>query len=229
LSVVFVTGAGTDIGKTFVACALLRALREAGREVAALKPVVSGVAAVGDPAFEASDTVRLLRACGVAPTPEAIEACSPWRFAAPLSPDMAAAAEGRTLLLADVVAWSKRQVADAAPHDLVLIEGVGGVMSPIADDGLVLDWIAALDNPALLVAGTYLGAISHALTALAALRGRGVEVAGLIVSETDGASVTLDATVCALARYAGDVSIHPMARGAPAPVALVKQLTASNF
>jgi dethiobiotin synthetase len=225
VSVVFITGAGTDIGKTYVACALLRTLGEAGHPVMALKPVVSGVGSVGDPEFDASDTARLLRAAGVAPTSQAIEACSPWRFAAPLSPDMAAAAEGRTLSLADVVAWTRRQIEDAEPDALVLIEGVGGVMSPLAQDGLVLDWIAALNAPTLLVAGNYLGAISHALTALATLKSRGVEVAGLVVSETEGATVTLDATVSALARYVGDVPIYAMARGAPAPEALVGGLS----
>ncbi len=226
MSVIFVTGAGTDLGKTYVACALLRALHEAGRSVLALKPVISGVAAVGDPDFDASDTARLLVAAGVAPTPEAIQACSPWRFTAPLAPDMAAAAEGRTLALADVIAWSRRQIADAEPGGLVLIEGAGGVMSPIASDGLVLDWIAALDYPALLVAGTYLGAISHALTALSALKVRAVDVAGLVVSETEGATVTLDATVSALTKYVGDVPIHSLARGGPAPEALVAALSA---
>jgi dethiobiotin synthetase len=225
VSVIFVTGAGTDIGKTYVACALLRALREAGRPVLALKPVVSGLAPMGDPDFDASDTARLLEAAGVALTRDAVEACSPWRFAAPLSPDMAAAAEGRTLALADVIDWSRRQIAQAAPGDVVLIEGVGGVMSPIAQDGLVLDWIAALAQPVLLVCGSYLGAISHALTALAALRGRGVEVAGLLVSETHGATVPLDATISALARYVGDVPLYLLARGGTAPEALIKRLS----
>ncbi len=225
MSVIFVTGAGTDIGKTYVACALLRALREAGRPVLALKPVVSGLAPMGDPDFDASDTARLLEAAGVALTRDAVEACSPWRFAAPLSPDMAAAAEGRTLALADVIDWSRRQIAQAAPGDVVLIEGVGGVMSPIAQDGLVLDWIAALAQPVLLVCGSYLGAISHALTALAALRGRGVEVAGLLVSETHGATVPLDATISALARYVGDVPLYLVARGGTAPEALIKRLS----
>jgi dethiobiotin synthetase len=221
MSVVFVAGAGTDIGKTYVACALLRAVHGAGRPVVALKPVVSGVAPFGDPDFDTSDTARLLHAAGVARTPQAIEACSPWRFAAPLSPDMAAAEEGRTLVLADVIDWSRRRIAQAAPGALVLIEGVGGVMSPMAQDGLVLDCMAALDLPALLVTGTYLGAISHALTALTALKGRDVDVTALVVSETQGASVTLDATVSALARYVGDTPIYTMARGAPAPEALI--------
>jgi len=226
MSVVFVTGAGTDIGKTYVSCALLHALRAAGQWVRALKPVVSGVGPVGDPSFDASDTARLLRAAGVAPTPDVIEGCSPWRFAAPLSPDMAAAQEGRTLALADVVAWSRHQIDQAAPGDLLLIEGVGGVMSPMADDGLVLDWIAALNHPALLVCASHLGAISHALTALAALKGRGIDVAGLVVSETEGATVTLEATVSALAKYVGDTPLYAMARDAAAPEALVRALSA---
>jgi dethiobiotin synthetase len=228
MSIIFMTGAGTDIGKTYISCALLRGLREAGRSVMALKPVVSGVGPIDDPDFEASDTARLLQAAGVARTPDAIAACSPWRFAAPLSPDMAAAQEGRTLALADVVAWSRRRIADAEPDAFVLIEGVGGVMSPVAEDGLVLDWIEALNHPALLVAGTYLGAISHALTALVALKGRGIEVAGLLASETDGASVTLEATVSALTRYVGDTPIYVVARGAPAPQALVEALSAAH-
>jgi len=221
MSMIFVTGAGTDIGKTYVACAILYALAEADRPVLPLKPVISGVGPAGDPASDASDTTRLLHAAGVAPTPQTIEACSPWRFAAPLSPDMAAALEGRSLALADIVAWCRRQIEQAPPDTLVLTEGAGGVMSPIAQDGLVLDLIVALDAPALLVVGTYLGAISHGLTALAALQGRGVKVLGLVVSETLGAPVTLDATVSALARYAGDVPIHRIAQGAPAPAALV--------
>jgi dethiobiotin synthetase len=225
MSAIFVTGAGTDIGKTYVACTLLRGLVEAGQPVLALKPVVSGVGAVGDRDFEASDTARLLQASGISPTPDAIEGCSPWRFEAPLSPDMAAAQEGRTLALAEVARWSRRRMSEAAPETLVLIEGVGGVMSPVAADGLVLDWIAALGCPALLVAGTYLGAISHALTALAALQGRGVDVCGLVVSETDGATVTLDATTSALARYVGNTPIYVVARGAPAPRALISALS----
>ena len=85
----FVTATGTGIGKTHVACGLLRAQGGAG-----LKPVLSGF----DPASAAdSDAGRLLAAMGRPITPETIAAISPWRFAAPLSPDMAAAREGRAV------------------------------------------------------------------------------------------------------------------------------------
>jgi dethiobiotin synthetase len=224
VSVIFVTGAGTDIGKTYVACALLRAARQAGRPVLALKPVVSGVAPVGDPDFDASDTARLLDAAGVAPTPEAIEACSPWRFAAPLSPDMAAAQEGRTLALADVVAWSRRRIAEAAPATFVLIEGVGGVMSPMAQDATGLDWLQALSCPALLVTGAYLGAISHTLTALSALQTHGIDSSAVIVNAREGQTIGAEATADAIRRLGPRVPIYTLAPGDSAPSALVEAL-----
>ena len=97
---VFVTATGTDIGKTFVACGLIRALRRKGRAAAALKPVLSGF----EPAeAEGSDSGRLLAALGRPVTPDEIARISPWRFAAPLSPDMAALREKRTLDFAGVV------------------------------------------------------------------------------------------------------------------------------
>jgi dethiobiotin synthetase len=224
VSVIFVTGAGTDIGKTYVACALLRAARQAGRPVLALKPVVSGVAPVGHPDFDASDTARLLDAAGVAPTPEAIEACSPWRFAAPLSPDMAAAKEDRTLALTDIVAWSRGEIAKAEPHTFVLIEGVGGVMSPITPDATGIDWLKGLSCPALLVTGAYLGAISHTLTAISALQTHGIKISAVIVNAREDQTIGAEATADAIRRLGPRVPIYTLAPGERAPFALVEAL-----
>jgi dethiobiotin synthetase len=225
MSVIFVTGAGTDIGKTYVACALLRAAREAGRPVLALKPVVSGLAPVGDPAFETSDTARLLKAAGLATTPDTIEACSPWRFTAPLSPDMAAAREGRTLALADVIAWSRRRIGETPSDTFVLIEGVGGVMSPITPDATGLDWLRALSCPAVLVTGAYLGAISHTLTALSALRTHGIEVAAVIVNAREDQTVGAEATADAIRRLGPPAPIHTLGVGESISPALIESLT----
>jgi dethiobiotin synthetase len=197
----FVAGAGTDIGKTHVACALVRGRRSLGRSVLALKPVASGVGPVDEAAFAESDTARLLAAQGLAATPAEVDGCSPWRFAAPLSPDMAAQAEGRRLLLPEVVDWCRRRIAGVEAD--VLIEGVGGVMSPATEDALNLDWAAALDCPVLLVGGTYLGAISHVLTALEVVRARGLPLAGLVLNEATPGSVGLEATAQAVGRFGG--------------------------
>ena len=167
---VFVAGAGTEIGKTYVTAALTRRLLSQGRSVLTLKPLASGVPGLDDPAFALSDTAILLDAQGIPPTPAAVTSCSPWRFSAPLSPDLAAAREGRSLHLDDLVAWCRDRIRAAPVGTIVLIEGVGGLMSPVTDEATGLDWLKALDLPALLVSGSYLGAISHALTAIETLR-----------------------------------------------------------
>lgn len=213
MSVLFVAGAGTDIGKTYVSCALVRQWRMSGCTVRALKPVASGMPALGDPGFQDSDTARLLAAQNLPRNETTVAACTPWRFEAPLSPDMAAAVEGRFLPLADIVAWTQSIVREVPADDLVLIEGVGGVMSPIASDGLNIDLIAALARPAILVGGTYLGAISHTLTAITALRAHSIELWGLVINETAGSSVDFAATVGSLVRFAPHVRVMTLRYG----------------
>ena len=194
----FVTATGTEVGKTFVTCGLARAARRAGLPVAALKPVLTGYAP-GDAAD--GDAGRLLAACGDAVTESAIEAISPWRYAAPLSPDMAAAAEGRAAPDLAAVAASCR--AALAPGRLTLIEGIGGVMVPLDRRHTILDLMTDLALPILLIAPTTLGAISHALTAVAALAGRGLAPALLLVVESPGSTVPTTATRDTLAAHYG--------------------------
>lgn len=176
MSALFVAGTGTDIGKTHVACALIRALKAKGLAVDAFKPVVSGF----DPADpSASDPARLAQALG---DPSALPRISPRRYLAPLAPNLAARLEGDTLHLADLTADCR--AALAGEHDLMLVEGAGGVMSPLTDEATNLDLIADLGLPVLLIAGSYLGTISHVLTALIALRARGATVAAIVMSES---------------------------------------------
>jgi dethiobiotin synthetase len=211
MSAYFVTATGTDIGKTFVARGLIRALRARGRNVAALKPVMSGF----EPAEAAgSDSGLLLAALGRPITPETIAKISPWRLAAPLAPDMAAARENRTLDIDELIRFC--QGAVAGEHDTLLIEGAGGVMSPINADRIVLDWIVALGLPVILVAGSYLGTISHTLTALDVIARRGLTTAALVISETPRSPVRLDETRDAIARFAPDLDIVALPRLTPA-------------
>jgi dethiobiotin synthetase len=159
---VFVAGAHTDVGKTFVACGLIRAARSAGLAVEAVKPVVSGF----DPADWAdSDPGRLLAALGRPLTVDALEAMAPWRFAAPLAPPMAARLEQRDLRLSAIADFCAARAA-ASRADLLVVEGVGGLMSPIAEGATGLQLMSALHYPVVLVGGSYLGSISHTLTAL---------------------------------------------------------------
>ncbi len=186
----FVTATGTDIGKTFVGAALLRHWRMAGVTAGAFKPLVSGI----DPADPTgSDPAALLAALGRDPTPENLDGISPWRFAAPLAPNMAARLEGKVVDYPSVLAACRDRIAT---HDgMLLVEGVGGVMAPITDDRTVLDWMGDLGLPVLLVAGTYLGTISHILTAHAALAARNLRVSALVLSETPGGTVPAADTI----------------------------------
>ena len=202
MSVLFVTGAGTDIGKTYVTALLTRQLRATARAVLALKPVASGAPPIGHPDFGDTDTARLLDAQGLPCSPANVETCTPWRFTAPLSPDMAAAADGRTIELAALLAWCRTKIAGAASDATVLIEGVGGVMSPMTTDALNLDVMKALGCPAILVGGSYLGAISHVLTALEVLKVCRVPVMALVINETAGSTVPLRETVACIQKYA---------------------------
>ena len=199
MSALFVAGAGTDVGKTHVACALIRTLRAGGAPVAAIKPLVSGI---DEADWAASDPGRLLAALGRPLTAETLAAISPWRYRAPLAPDMAAAPEGREVEVEAVIGFCRDQiVADA--HRRLLIEGVGGVMSPIATLATNLDWMCALGCPVLLVGGSYLGSISHTLTAIAALRGAGLSLAGVVISQSADAQTPFDETVASVARLSG--------------------------
>ena len=165
MSTLFVTGSGTGVGKTLVTQLIVTALRQRGRRVHALKPIVSGFDAS---APEESDTAQLLDALGMTLDAPNLDAVSPWRFAEPLSPDMAARREGRTIPFDELVAFCARQAADTT----TVIEGVGGVMVPLDESHTVIDWIAAVASPTVLVTGSYLGAISHTLTALETLSAR---------------------------------------------------------
>ncbi|MGZ0245908.1 MAG: dethiobiotin synthase [Alphaproteobacteria bacterium] len=205
---VFVTASGTDIGKTYVAEALLGQWRASGRTVAVLKPILSGY----DPAEAAgSDTGRLLTASGVEITPESIDLVSPWRYAAPLSPDMAAAREGRNVPVDDVIAYCAAAIAESDEVGMsLLIEGIGGVMVPLDETRTVADLIAALGIPAILVGGSYLGSLSHTMTAYEALRSRNIAVDCIIISETPDSDVPLAETRDVLARFVQSAPVEVM-------------------
>src|SRR4029077_9717213 len=200
VTAIFITGTGTEVGKTFVAASLIRHLRQMGRSVEAIKPVVSGF----DPDQAAgSDPGILLQALGYPATPPNIERISPWCFRAAMSPDAAARQEDRRIDVDEVVAFCQSAIEQR--QDILLIEGVGGIMVPLDQQRTILDVMMTLQLPLILVAGSYLGTISHTLTALDAVFRRDLSVLAIIVSETRGSPVPLKETVAAIARCAGPV------------------------
>jgi dethiobiotin synthetase len=192
----FITSTGTGIGKTFITAALARQARALGKSVAAYKPVISGF----DPAKpEESDTGVLLHSLGLSLTPENIARISPWRFVMPLAASMAARLENRKLDFDELVAQGQKAMNGS--EDTVLIEGVGGVMVPLDERHTVIDWIEVLEIQVMLVVGSYLGTISHTLTALSVLEQRAIPVFAVIVNESETGDVSLQATVEELSNW----------------------------
>jgi dethiobiotin synthetase len=208
MSAAFVTATGTEIGKTFVCVGLIQHLRSAGRSVDAIKPVVSGF----DPAaWQDSDPAMLLAALGRPLILDEVERVSPWRFAAPLSPHMAARDEGRPIAFDQVVEFCRRTMS----RSLLLIEGIGGIMVPLDERRTVLDLMSMLRIPIVLVAGSYVGTISHTLTALEVLARRNLNIAGVVVSESKDSAASLTDTVATLAHFADAIDVVGIPRLAP--------------
>jgi dethiobiotin synthetase len=192
MTTVFVTATGTEVGKTVVVRGLIKALREQGRAVETLKPVVSGY----DPHEAAgSDPGLLLAALGEPITPDGIARISPFRFTAPVSPHLAARREGKKIDFNAVVELCRWRMQTCTGTGVLIIEGVGGVMAPLDDHRTVLDWMIALNQPIILVAGSYLGTLSHTFSAIDVLERRDLTIAALVVNETAGSSVSFADTM----------------------------------
>jgi dethiobiotin synthetase len=210
MSAVFITATGTDIGKTFVTAGLIRHIGASGGAIGAIKPIVSGF----DPqAWQTSDSAVLLAALGRPVALVEVEAISPWRFKAPLSPDLASRLESRGIVFQEVVEFCRKSIA--ATRGMLLIEGVGGVMVPLDDRRTVLDLMSVLRIPVVLVAGSYVGTISHTLTALEIMARRNLDLAAVVVSESRESAASLEDTVATIARFADAIDLIALPRLAP--------------
>ena len=184
-----------------------------------MKPVISGWDQGDAEAIAASDTGQLLAAQGIEATVEAIDACSPFRFKAPLSPDMAAAREGLGIDFDRLVGFCRQEVENTGDEETLFIEGVGGVMVPLTERHTVLDWIAELGLPVLLVVGSYLGTISHTLTAVMAMRTKHIALRAIVISESEESPVPCEETAETIKRHLGSATIEIVPRDGAAPAA----------
>jgi dethiobiotin synthetase len=188
----FITGTGTGVGKTYVGALIARSLRASGLRVGVYKPVASGCEQRGGD-LVSSDAVALWEAAG---RPAKLEQVCPQIFAAPLAPHLAARAECRRvdprLLREGIDVWR-----DAS--DIVLVEGAGGLMSPLSDDDYTADLALEFGYPLVIVAANVLGTINATLQTLitASTYCRGLGVAGIVlnspVSLVDDLSVSSNA------------------------------------
>ena len=205
----FITGTDTDAGKTFLAAAILRALVGAGLTPGAYKPVASGSGP------HDGDARALWEAAGRRLDPGLV---CPQRFRAALAPHHAARLEGRSvdeaLLEEGLAPW-------LASSDLIVVEGAGGLFSPISEHSLNIDLALRLAFPAVIVDGGRLGCVGRVLAARTAAAARRLPVAAVVVSQSVGDDGRPLSDPTAPRRIAADGAAELRARLPELPVALL--------
>lgn len=172
----FITGSGTEVGKTHIGALIATQLLAEGRRVGVYKPVASGCVPKGDN-LVSEDAVTLWEAAG---RPLSLDAVCPQRFRAAISPHRAAWLDGARVdpgLLRDGLAPWK------AGFDFVLVEGAGGLMSPLSDDDYNADLALDLGLPLLVVVPNRLGVINDALQTVVTAEAKGLRVAGVVLND----------------------------------------------
>jgi dethiobiotin synthase len=178
---IFITGTGTGVGKTIVTAAILRAARAAGIDAVPFKPVQTG-AVDGPYGLRAPDVEFCLAAAGLRPKPDEAALMAPLLYKPACSPHLAGRIEGRPADLDTIRSCAETLLAR---HDAVIVEGAGGVMVPLNDSATMLDLMAALGLPVLVVAINGLGTINHTLLTLSALRQAKLAVLGVVFNQPE--------------------------------------------
>ena len=206
---VYITGTDTGIGKTFVSCALLHALRAEGLRAVGMKPVASGCERT-DEGWRNDDALRLLAASDPQPDYALV---NPYALPAPTAPELAACDVGVEVSLPPL-----RVAFDAltAVADVVVVEGVGGWAAPLSPRLDQSDLVHALELPVVLVVGLRLGCINHARLSVRAIRADGGQLLGWIGSAIDPQFERSEETVAILDRCIPAARLGLLPHGADA-------------
>jgi len=179
----FVIGTDTNVGKTYVASALLRHFVSSGKRAVGMKPVASGCELSAHGIWQGQlvndDVVALYEAGNV---PAALELINPYHFVPAIAPHIAAEKAGVEIDI-DLIVRSYHTLAEMA--DVVVVEGAGGFFVPVSDLQTLADLAVKLKLPIMLVVGMRLGCINHALLTVEAIRARGLTLAGWVANRID--------------------------------------------
>lgn len=208
---IFVTGTDTEVGKSVLAAAICAALVDEGRSVAAFKPVVTGLD--DPPGPFGHDHELLARSAGGRQRPEDV---APYRFAPPVSPHLAAELAGVALEPTELLAHARGQARAA---DLLVAEGVGGLLVPITPGYLVRDLAVDLALPVLVAARIGLGTINHTLLTVEAARAGGLTVAGVVMTPWPDEPTTVERSNRSIVEQLGSIPVHGLARTEPGALA----------
>jgi dethiobiotin synthetase len=204
---VFVTGTDTEVGKSVVAASICAALTAAGERVAAFKPVVTGMDE--EPGEFGRDHELLASVAGAGQSPEDV---APHRFGPAVSPHLAAQLAGTTLEPAELVSAARE-------HELVVCEGVGGLLVPITPGYLVRDLAMDLALPLVVASRPGLGTISHTLLTLEAARAGGLTVVAVVMTPWPDEPTAMQRSNRETIERLGDVAVAGLPHTTPAGLA----------
>ena len=171
----FITGTDTNVGKTQAACSLASSFRDSGLRVGVMKPVETGCPVIGEKIIP-QDALKLKEASG---TEADLDLINPYRFTAPLAPDLAAKLLKATIdfnRIRDIFAGLQ------AAHDVMLVEGAGGLLAPAAEGRSMAELAIFLGAPLLIVSANRLGTINHTLLTVSCARQMGLSIKGILLN-----------------------------------------------
>jgi len=199
---VFVTGTGTEVGKTVVAATIARTLANEGKRVAVFKPAVTGL----ESDDVEPDHALLRRAAGSEQSDDQI---APYRYGPAMSPHLAADLAGEQIQPERLLAAAR---AAAAGSEALVCEGVGGLLVPLATDYLVRDFATGLGLPLAIAASPGLGTINHTLLTIEAARSAGLEIAAVVLTPWPEKPGRIEASNLETIAALGEVEVETLPR-----------------
>lgn len=200
MKIYYITATGTDIGKTYLTTLLNTSLiKRHNKKSFTLKPLISGF----DKSYLNNDTSLIINSMGMDYNDINIDKISPFRLKLPLSPDIAADKEGIEIKYEEILDFCIESISQqrSKKYDYLFIEGVGGVMSPICKNKTNLDLIADLDISVILVVGSYLGSISHTLTAINAIETNNINIFSVVICESSKSNINIEETAKSISGF----------------------------
>jgi len=192
----FITGTDTEVGKTYVSCALLRAFSQKGKRVAAMKPIASDCK-VCPQGLRNDDALQLIDNSDIQLPYETV---NPYHFEPAIAPHIAAE-QVNTQINLGTLKHTFQQIAQQA--DLTMVEGAGGWWVPLDDQHTIADLAIALELPVILVVGIRLGCINHALLSAAAIRDSGLTLSGWVANRIDPNCACIEENILAIKQRIG--------------------------